>query len=162
MNYDSRAETLVSFSALVAPNCVDAACKIFPQLLSAERLELWGFFGTVLAVGTAIRKIKADVPEGDRDRLHRIVVQRLQEWNISGTAALDDLHMFTEMCAARSTGAIDLPDFYIGTGGTWVLWNVTDKKFISGEREIASMIGNFYVKGFDSFWTSPIYAYNTA
>ncbi len=152
MNIERNAEELVRVSSLIAMGGRTEICKIYPQLGEAKRFGHWEFFATVLPIWTAFSRIGMDVQESLRSTVESIVLEKVQAWNSQGVAAMEDLTQFVVNMSKHETEVERKQMLTPLLGGTWVVWNVTDKEPIADEAGLVSTIGEFFVTKFGAYW----------
>ena len=137
---------------MVAIGSRESVCHFFPQLRAANRFQMWDFFATVLPVWAALDHIPLDVPEESRIRIESTVHSQLISWNPSGGHALKDLHLLVAKLAAGESDSTKKRELAPLSGGTWLLWNLTDNASIQDESIIAATLGRIFVSEFSQYW----------
>jgi len=152
MNIERNAENLVQMASSIAVGFREEVGRAFPQLASAARFDQWDFFATVLPIWTACSRIGMDVEEAERSTVESIVLKRVEAWNKSGVPAMEDL---TQFVVNMSQGESDVERKQTLTpllGGTWVVWNLTEKQPSEDEAGLVSAIGDIFVTRFEAYW----------
>ena len=149
----SKAETLVSFASVMASGSKDSFCELHPQLRTASRIHMWDFFATVLQVWAALNHIPEDISEESRTRIESIVYSKLTSLHPSGIHALQDIRSLVNHFAKEISDAETKRDLAPMHGGTWLLWNLTERAPINRASGIAATLGKMFVSEFSQYWS---------
>ena len=150
-DYEIKARKLVSFGSY--RNRFRIARLPSTILGQRNRFE-WISIQSDLAVWTVYTRIGLDILEASLASIESIVRAQLHAWNPSGVAALKDLHGLIVRIASGEPDPSKSRALTPLSGGTWLLWNLTDKQPIQDEAQIAGMPGYLFVSNFEPYWTS--------
>lgn len=147
-----KADELVDLARFTAQMFVKPMCCKFPQLRNASRFEEWEFFATVLGVWSAFVRIQFDLPRAMVDDVETRVLKNLKAWHPRAVTAFNDLQLFVLNLIAKESDRSKRRELTELSGGTWLVWNVTNKQVIADEGILTGALGNLFVGEFSVYW----------
>lgn len=129
----------------IAPHLIQSIReKGYDELSFEQKVFKWDFIQAVAMNWWAVTFAKLNLPSKEFSVVADILETKLTEWNNGTIGAFTDLNNFIKAYNAdyeKITDIKEATDFTILLVGTWMLWNLTEKKSFNDEARLSRMLG---------------------
>ena len=147
-----QATRLVGSAKLQATTSLTALLDEYPVLKQVDPTQ-WDFFVTVGAVFIAISRLANFVPEERTNRLTETVAENLDQWSKYGLGAFEDCKAFFERTHDGLSQDGTDPTFIASDAlGSWIVWNVLERRPELEDMKLAHVIGAMTIHTFYNWW----------
>lgn len=156
--YEKKSKELISFVNTIAIGLWSTFEEEYQDLLkniSGNKHFKWDFFIKIALIWCSVNEMKETLSEEECEKCYLIIEDSLIKWNTQSLSAIKDLNYFFVSYKNKIKSpdtlkkSIEISEVILGT---WIVWNLTDKRDVQDEGLIANNIGKTVYNLIIGYW----------